>query len=259
MSTTIILDGSENYQQAETDVYATYPLPGRNVASQELVNQTFPQTLSEHYTNLKAVLGRLINLYSTNGSRIDQDLVHVYSEAIDLMSQVQGVITQHLSVYDKTIGSPTAVVTASLDDMVQSCQNVSLSAPSGFANAGMSGSFYSYYDITRQDDYIASGGSGYLQAPYYSGYFSVYIGNQNWDVNGYYDFAVTSGYFSGYSPSVSGNTVYFSFSGPQDGQFHWDADTVEFTHFGVVQPLELFFVWSDGGHPGTGSITTCSP
>ncbi|MEA2090578.1 MAG: hypothetical protein U9O89_07495 [Thermoproteota archaeon] len=109
-STILISDSESSYPQAETDIgfFNTTTIEAMN--TQEQVHQKFAQSWSEHYRNLKRVVFRLIEAYSTSGNDRLKETAKIYTKFCPLLDILRHIVKTTLRSYDKTIDNPRAIV-----------------------------------------------------------------------------------------------------------------------------------------------------
>lgn len=107
-STILIPDEDGSYLCAETTMASIQHVAEISSNVQDIITQTTPQTLSEHYASLGKCLLSIINKYSVTAQL--KDTVHTYVEYAKLLTILRNVVTLNLSEYDCKITCPKAMV-----------------------------------------------------------------------------------------------------------------------------------------------------
>lgn len=151
IGTIILLASDGTYQSAETDVYVQNETSAWGlVSTQEIIYQTTPEMLTQHYNLLADALVTLTRLYASAGA---PQVSAVYSRLVGQLHELSSIISSNFSMYDKTISTPAGLITLQVVlDSIYQCSSVYLAQNGGPNNPYIiDGTFISYVNKGYND------------------------------------------------------------------------------------------------------------
>jgi len=110
VSTILVIGSDESYTYAETDIGFIDRTGMKAVNTQELVYQKFKQSWSKHYNNLRKIIHRLVQKYSSSHSPELKQVAGIYLKLDHLLTMLTKIVKNELSSYDKMIDKPYAII-----------------------------------------------------------------------------------------------------------------------------------------------------
>jgi len=116
VSTILIPGQSGSYVYGETDmVVLSFTPTDRSTPTQEIIIQTFEQTWSQHYSNLRAVVNRLISEYSSSHQPALRSVGNAYKIVIPHLNRLKEVVEVDLKEFDKVMVNPRGTISTFVD------------------------------------------------------------------------------------------------------------------------------------------------